>query len=94
MATLPGAKSLAGTESSSTSAADVSFSNLFLFGYIYNSGSEDVTVYMNTDSADDATKAQVIPSGYTFNWQSKRGYQGFRHKTASSTSTLEWFAGE
>lgn len=90
MADLRGSKTESGSETSTSTAADVEFSNLYRNGYIYNSGANDATIYVNTKTADDSAKAQTIPSGFTYNFNLlTHGVKGFRHKSTSGT-TLLW----
>jgi len=102
MAIIDGSFSIATSTTSATTSADVAFGRRCLHGYIKNTdASISITIYMNTSTADDATKAQVLEAGEAFTWaigitefSSGRGFSGFRHKSASGTPGIKYMAHE
>jgi len=83
-----------GTESVSTVGVNVTLSTNTFFdkGYIENTGDTDALIYLN-ETSDVATKATKLLAGrrLVFSDLKGGGVSHFRHKTASSTTTLEYF---
>lgn len=81
------------TLSVSTTAADKTMSKLYKRGYFHNAGSVEVIVYPEVTGADDSGIVVYIPAGKCWKWNySISGMTKFRYKTASSTSTLRYYA--
>ncbi len=90
---MAGLETVSGTLTASDTATYVSLNATvpgFVNGYIWNAGGTTATIYLNSTSADETSKAQVIPAGTIFNWEKLLSgpIQSFRYKTASGTTTL------